>query len=282
MRSGRSPIGWPGQRPVLGFRSRSTPRRTPDPPPAPPRVKSDSGPQITGPQSRGPCCTAEWEGLNLNSSEKARCAPGATPSRARARARARAVAAASWTGGTCAASAPCCRLGPRAAGAAAGPGLVVVALSSRADNCRRSPAARSSSSALRGAKSSLRGLVAVEWALLSTAGALAAEDLPPPVPASRDAGCARSPVEVGGDRRWVCPSGRVRSHGHTGGTYYLLILVTWPAPTVRPPSRMVKRRPSSIATGWMSDTVISALSPGMIISVPSWRVTTPVTSVVRK
>lgn len=63
---------------------------------------------------------------------------------------------------------------------------------------------------------------------------------------------------------------------------YLLILVTWPAPTVRPPSRMANFRPSSIATGWMSSTVISVLSPGMTISVPSGRVTTPVTSVVRK
>ncbi|QES34690.1 hypothetical protein DEJ48_15895 [Streptomyces venezuelae] len=66
------------------------------------------------------------------------------------------------------------------------------------------------------------------------------------------------------------------------GRTYLLILVTWPAPTVRPPSRMANFRPSSIATGWMSSTVISVLSPGMTISVPSGRVTTPVTSVVRK
>lgn len=61
-----------------------------------------------------------------------------------------------------------------------------------------------------------------------------------------------------------------------------LILVTWPAPTVRPPSRMANFRPSSMATGWMSSTFISVLSPGMTISVPSGRVTTPVTSVVRK
>src|SRR5690606_14754272 len=63
---------------------------------------------------------------------------------------------------------------------------------------------------------------------------------------------------------------------------HLLILVTWPAPTVRPPSRMANFRPSSMATGWMSSTFISVLSPGMTISVPSGRVTTPVTSVVRK
>ena len=64
--------------------------------------------------------------------------------------------------------------------------------------------------------------------------------------------------------------------------YYFVILVTRPAPTVRPPSRIAKRRPSSIAMGWMSSTDISVLSPGMTISVPSGSVTTPVTSVVRK
>src|SRR5438309_740771 len=63
---------------------------------------------------------------------------------------------------------------------------------------------------------------------------------------------------------------------------YLMIFVTRPAPTVRPPSRMAKRRPSSMAIGWISSTVISVLSPGMTISVPAGSVTTPVTSVVRK
>src|SRR4029077_19127512 len=63
---------------------------------------------------------------------------------------------------------------------------------------------------------------------------------------------------------------------------YLMILVTRPAPTVRPPSRMAKRRPSSMAIGWIMSTFIVVLSPGMTISVPSGRVTTPVTSFVRK
>ena len=67
-----------------------------------------------------------------------------------------------------------------------------------------------------------------------------------------------------------------RSVGH------LMTLVTRPEPTVRPPSRMAKPRPSSMAMGWMSWTVISVVSPGMTISVPSGRVMTPVTSVVRK
>ena len=63
---------------------------------------------------------------------------------------------------------------------------------------------------------------------------------------------------------------------------YLMILATTPAPTVRPPSRIAKRRPSSIATGLISSTTILMLSPGMTISTPSGRVTAPVMSVVRK
>lgn len=78
------------------------------------------------------------------------------------------------------------------------------------------------------------------------------------------------------------PSGARAGATRSNQQDYLLILVTWPAPTVRPPSRMANFRPSSMATGWMSSTFISVLSPGMTISVPSGRVTTPVTSVVRK
>src|SRR5687767_9225288 len=66
------------------------------------------------------------------------------------------------------------------------------------------------------------------------------------------------------------------------GHGYLTILTTRPAPTVRPPSRMAKRRPSSMAIGLPSSTVIVVLSPGMTISVPSGSVMEPVTSVVRK
>ena len=62
---------------------------------------------------------------------------------------------------------------------------------------------------------------------------------------------------------------------------YLMILETTPAPTVRPPSRIAKRVPSSIAIGAMSSAVILTLSPGMTISVPSGSVIAPVTSVVR-
>ena len=63
---------------------------------------------------------------------------------------------------------------------------------------------------------------------------------------------------------------------------YSLIVATRPDPTVRPPSRIAKVRPWLIAIGWISSIVISMLSPGMHISVPSGRLITPVTSVVLK
>src|SRR5947207_8602811 len=63
---------------------------------------------------------------------------------------------------------------------------------------------------------------------------------------------------------------------------YFMILATTPASTVRPPSRIAKRSPSSIAIGTKSSTSIVMLSPGITISVPSGSVTVPVTSVVRK
>src|SRR3954453_20450422 len=61
-----------------------------------------------------------------------------------------------------------------------------------------------------------------------------------------------------------------------------MIPVTTPEPTVRPPSRMAKRRPASMGIGWMSSVSIWTLSPGMTISTPSGRCALPVTSVVRK
>ena len=61
-----------------------------------------------------------------------------------------------------------------------------------------------------------------------------------------------------------------------------MISATTPEPTVRPPSRMANRRPWSMAIGWISSIVISTLSPGITISVPSGRLAIPVTSVVRK
>ena len=64
--------------------------------------------------------------------------------------------------------------------------------------------------------------------------------------------------------------------------YYSMISLTVPAPTVRPPSRIAKRRPLSIATGVISSISSCTLSPGITISVPAGNCATPVTSVVRK
>ena len=64
--------------------------------------------------------------------------------------------------------------------------------------------------------------------------------------------------------------------------YYLVILVTTPAPTVRPPSRIAKLRPCSIAIGCRSFTLNVSVSPGITISLSAGSSTSPVTSVVRK
>lgn len=63
---------------------------------------------------------------------------------------------------------------------------------------------------------------------------------------------------------------------------YSVMSVTTPAPTVFPPSRIANRSSFSIAMGAISSTFSSTRSPGITISVPSFRVTTPVMSVVRK
>src|SRR6187399_902443 len=87
-------------------------------------------------------------------------------------------------------------------------------------------------------------------------------------------GKGRPPVNSGrANPEGPCPARRL---------YYFVILLTTPEPTVRPPSRIAKRRPSSIAIGAINLTPIVTLSPGMTISVPSGRITSPVTSVVRK
>jgi len=60
------------------------------------------------------------------------------------------------------------------------------------------------------------------------------------------------------------------------------IFVTTPDPTVRPPSRIAKRTPSSIAIGTINSTSILTLSPGETISTPPISFVAPVTSVVLK
>ncbi len=63
---------------------------------------------------------------------------------------------------------------------------------------------------------------------------------------------------------------------------YFIIFVTTPAPTVLPPSLIAKFNFSFIAIGVINFTVNLASSPGITISVPDGRVTSPVTSVVLK
>ena len=63
--------------------------------------------------------------------------------------------------------------------------------------------------------------------------------------------------------------------------YSMISLIT-PAPTVLPPSRIAKRRPTSMAIGVISSPTTCTLSPGITISTPSSSVITPVTSVVLK
>ncbi len=58
--------------------------------------------------------------------------------------------------------------------------------------------------------------------------------------------------------------------------------VTIPEPTVRPPSRIAKRLPSTSAIGLPNSTSRPMLSPGIHISAPPSNLTPPVTSVVRK
>jgi len=73
----------------------------------------------------------------------------------------------------------------------------------------------------------------------------------------------------------------LRCHSNLPTFSYAIILVTTPAPTVRPPSRMANLEPCSRATGTINSTVRLTLSPGITISTPSGRVMFPVTSIVR-
>jgi len=75
---------------------------------------------------------------------------------------------------------------------------------------------------------------------------------------------------------------RYRPFTRRAGPGYSIISLTTPAPTVRPPSRIAKRSPSSMAMGVISSAETEMLSPGITISTFSGNSTEPVTSVVRK
>src|SRR5690606_21147089 len=120
-----------------------------------------------------------------------------------------------------------------------------------------------------------------------------AGDFPTPLPLRHRHPCgvvgildAVIPAQAGTFRHWVPAFAGMTfhqpcacAHGVSG---HLMIFATTPAPTVRPPSRIAKRRPSSIAIGLISAATVFTLSPGITISVPSGSVTAPVMSVVRK
>jgi hypothetical protein len=89
-------------------------------------------------------------------------------------------------------------------------------------------------------------------------------------PSLRWGGACESPSE---NREGLCES---PSENQT------VIFVTTPAPTVRPPSRIANRSPSSHAILVISSTSTLMLSPGITISIPAGSCTMPVTSVVRK
>ena len=93
---------------------------------------------------------------------------------------------------------------------------------------------------------------------------------------------ARQAKGRSGSPRTASAQSIVSTGAHARRADHSMILLTTPAPTVRPPSRMAKRSFSSMAIGVISSTSSSALSPGMIISTPSFSFTIPVTSVVRK
>jgi len=97
----------------------------------------------------------------------------------------------------------------------------------------------------------------------------------------RRAALIRSPRDLEASRRSALPVSYLMAV-LLDERAYLMTLATTPAPTVRPPSRMAKRRPSSIAIGWIRLTTIFTLSPGITISTPSGNWQAPVTSVVRK
>src|SRR5690348_8716700 len=85
---------------------------------------------------------------------------------------------------------------------------------------------------------------------------------------------------------WRPASGRMNTGSYHGtlrrDNRYSITLVTTPAPTVRPPSRIANLKPSCIAIGWINVTTIFTLSPGITISTPAGNSTAPVMSVVRK
>jgi len=75
---------------------------------------------------------------------------------------------------------------------------------------------------------------------------------------------------------------RARLHVAREKINYSTTSATRPEPIVRPPSRIAKVSPCSIATGLPSSTATVTRSPGITISMSPSNVKEPVTSVVLK
>ena len=116
---------------------------------------------------------------------------------------------------------------------------------------------------------------------------LAILPIPPDSPlASSPTGRARLESPARGDSFWLVVIQKApRATGRLCKPLsfnYSMMLWTTPEATVRPPSRIAKRRPSSMAIGVIRVISISMLSPGITISTPSGSLMVPVTSVVLK
>ena len=126
------------------------------------------------------------------------------------------------------------------------------------------------------------------WACVSpspthTAGRLLLMSRPAPLRfplSSQNATKNSCPLLLG--QEFVAPSRQLRPPALPAHCGHSRIFVTTPEPTVRPPSRIAKRRPSSHAIGVIKVISMSMLSPGITISTPSGSLMLPVTSVVRK
>ena len=92
-------------------------------------------------------------------------------------------------------------------------------------------------------------------------------DCPPAWPGTTPRPRGRRPRD--GAEKTRTPRPRAGGPWQRTASDHLMILVTRPAPTVRPPSRMANFRPSSMAIGLFKCTVMSVLSPGITMSVPS-------------
>ena len=98
----------------------------------------------------------------------------------------------------------------------------------------------------------IRTLVAARWRRCARRARLDGRSSAPKASRARPSGRATRHSMPQVRAAMANPRMRPESSSLRSRRCYLMILVTRPAPTVRPPSRMAKRRPSSMAIGWIS------------------------------